>query len=84
MPPSASSKRPFLRECAPVKAPRSWPNSSDSNSGSGSAAQLTLTNGIAARGELWWMARATSSLPVPDSPRSSAVALVRATWLICS
>ena len=29
VPPSAASKRPFLRATAPVKAPRSWPNSSD-------------------------------------------------------
>jgi hypothetical protein len=34
----------------------------------GMAAQFTSTNGFAARGECLWMARATSSLPVPFSP----------------
>ena len=50
---------------APVKAPRSCPNSSDSISGSGSAAQLIARNGPAARGEASWMKRAITSLPVP-------------------
>ena len=37
---------------APVKAPRSWPKSSDSISSSGMAAQLTSTNGpVAPRGQ---------------------------------
>ena len=79
MPPSASAKRPFLLAVAPVKAPRTWPNSSDSSSVSGMAAQLTLTSGIA-RCALWsWMARATSSLPVPVSPVISTVLRARAT-----
>ena len=56
---------------APVKAPFSWPNSSLSSSVSGIAAQFTATNGPLARGESSWMARATSSLPVPVSPRIS-------------
>jgi hypothetical protein len=42
---------------------------------SGSAAQLTTTKGPLARSESSWMARATSSLPVPDSPRTSTVAV---------
>jgi hypothetical protein len=33
-----------------VKAPRSWPNSSDSMSVSGSAATFTATNAFVARG----------------------------------
>ena len=45
MPPSATSKRPFLSACAPVKAPLRWPNSSLSSSVSGSAPQLTATKG---------------------------------------
>ena len=45
VPPSASSNRPRRRATAPVNAPRSWPNSSDSISSSGMAAQLTSTNG---------------------------------------
>ena len=50
VPPSASSKRPWRRSTAPVKAPRSWPKSSDSRRVSGSAAQLTATKGLAAPG----------------------------------
>ena len=79
MPPSASSKRPRLAAIAPVKAPRAWPNSSDSSSDSDSAVQLTGTNGRCARVEREWMARATSSFPVPDSPITSTVALDGAT-----
>ena len=45
MPPSASSNLPMRRATAPVKAPFSWPNSSDSSRFSGIAAQLTATNG---------------------------------------
>ena len=37
--------------------------------GSGSAAQLTATNGRSARGPPAWMARATTSLPVPGLAR---------------
>ena len=51
VPPWASSKRPFFSVRASVKAPGSWPNSSDSIRLSGSAAQLTLTNGFLARGD---------------------------------
>ena len=79
MPPSAISNRPRLAATAPVKAPRAWPNSSDSSSDSVSAVQLTGTNGALARGECVWMARATSSLPVPDSPSTSTVAVDAAT-----
>ena len=68
MPPLAISNRPRLAPTAPVNAPRAWPNSSDSSSDSVSAVQLTGTNGACARGEWVWIARATSSLPVPDSP----------------
>ena len=52
---------------------RRWPNSSLSSSVSGSAAQLTATNGASARAEARWMPRATSSLPVPVSPSISTV-----------
>ena len=68
VPPSANSKRPSRRSAAPVNAPFSCPNSSDSSSDSGSAAQLMAMNGLPRRGERSWMPRATSSLPVPDSP----------------
>ena len=68
MPPSASAKRPFLVNVAPVNAPRTWPKSSDSSSVSGIAAQLTLMSGMLRCALRAWMARATSSLPVPVSP----------------
>ena len=50
MPPSAARNRPGLSAIAPVKAPLTWPNSSDSSSVSGSAPQLTSTNGLSRRG----------------------------------
>jgi hypothetical protein len=84
VPPSASSKRPSFRFTAPVKAPRSWPKSSDSSSASGMAAQEMVTKGPAARRLPAWRARATSSLPVPDSPSTSTVASVAATLRTCS
>ena len=43
VPPSATSKSPFLSAWAPVKAPRLWPNSSLSSSVSGSAPQFCAT-----------------------------------------
>ena len=49
VPPFASSNLPTRRATAPVKAPFSWPNSSDSSSVSGMAAQLTQMNGFLAR-----------------------------------
>ena len=69
MPPSACSKRPRRCATAPEKAPFSWPNSSLSTSSAGTAAQFIFTKGWARRGDSSWMARATSSLPVPFSPR---------------
>jgi hypothetical protein len=45
--PSACSKRPRRMVCAPVKAPRSWPNSSDSSRSLGMAAVLMATKGPA-------------------------------------
>jgi hypothetical protein len=49
VPPCACSKRPLRWLTAPVNAPFSWPNSSDSSRFSGSAAQLSLTSGCGAR-----------------------------------
>ena len=74
MPPEASSKRPTRSRTAPVKAPRTWPKSSVSSSSPGSAAQLTTMKGPLRRGEWPWIARATTSLPVPLSPVRSTVA----------
>src|SRR5471032_1356690 len=70
---SACSKRPRRVVWAPVKAPRSWPNNSDSSKSLGMAAVLSAMNGCAARGLCLCSARATSSLPVPDSPVISTV-----------
>ncbi|MNS72278.1 hypothetical protein D3C72_1056810 [compost metagenome] len=38
------------------------------------APQLTATKGLSARALALWMARASSSLPAPESPRSSTEA----------
>ena len=46
------------------------------------AAQLTATNGPDDTGPLMWIARATTSLPVPDSPCTSTVAVLGATRAI--
>ena len=83
MPPWASSKRPFLSATAPVKAPLTWPKSSDSSSLSGSAPQLTGTKAREAREPCRWMARATSSLPVPVSPVTSTGASEEQARAIC-
>ena len=63
-----------------MKAPFSWPNSSEAISDGGMAPQLTDTNGREARGDRRWIARAISSLPVPVSPVISTVESVRATF----
>ena len=76
---SPARSLPMRRSVASVKEPRSWPNSSLSISGSGIAAQLIATKGPAARGPSSWMARATSSFPVPLSPLISTLARERAT-----
>src|SRR5439155_144773 len=82
VPLSTSSKRPTPRSVAPVNAPRSCPNISDSTRSFGMAALFTHTNRFAAR-PLWrWIAEATSSLPVPDSPVISTRASVGATRAI--
>ena len=75
VPPSACSKRPRRRLAAPVKAPFSWPNSSDSIKSFGIAAMFRAMKGDAARGLWRCRAWATNSLPVPDSPLISTVML---------
>ena len=84
MPPSACTNLPICLRTAPVNEPFSCPNSSDSISSSGIAAQFTRTNGARARGERWWIRRATNSLPVPDSPTTRTVARDGATRAISS
>ena len=84
VPPSAASKRPMRRLSAPVNAPFSCPKSSLSTSSRLIAAQLTATKGLCLRVLVSWIAWATSSLPVPLSPRISTVRSVSATFWIVS
>ena len=79
VPPLDISKAPAFSFVEPVKAPFSWPNSSFSRISLGSAAQLSAKNGPLARSLLLCSARATSSLPVPLSPRMSTLAVLGAT-----
>jgi hypothetical protein len=74
--------RPSLSAFAPVKLPFTWPNSSLSISSEGIAPQLTGTKGMAARAPESWIRRATSSLPVPESPTMCTGAWLRATLAI--
>jgi len=67
---------------APVNAPFSWPKSSDSSRLSAIAAQLIGSKGISHRGLWSWIARATSSFPVPLSPRMRTFIRVWATMWI--
>ena len=84
MPPLAATKSPSWLAVAPVKEPFTWPKSSDSIRDSGIAAQLTAIKGASLRRLLPWMARATTSLPVPLSPMISTVVSVGATRLTIS
>ena len=74
VPPSASSNRPMRSVRASVNAPFTWPNISLSNSPSESPPRFTATSGRAARGEAACTHWATTSLPVPCSPRMSTLA----------
>ncbi len=62
-----------------MKAPFSWPNSSDAIKSRGIAEQFTLTNAREERCDRLWTARAISSLPVPVSPVIRTVESVGAT-----
>ena len=67
---AAAARRPAVRLTAPVKAPRSWPNSSLRSSSRVSVGAVQRLVAAGRAGALRrWMALATSSLPVPDSPR---------------
>jgi hypothetical protein len=68
------------RPVAPVKAPFTYPKSSLSINVGTSDPQSTGTNGFAALGPLLWIDRATSSLPVPLSPRISTGWVEKATF----
>ena len=69
---------------APVNAPFSWPNNSDSISSAGTAAQFRVTNGPARRALCSCSVRATSSLPVPVSPRMQTRVSLAATRRTCA
>ena len=80
VPPSACSKRPARWRSAPVKAPRSWPNSSRLEQRLGQRRAVHLherarRRAASRRGS----GPATSSLPVPVSPVSSTVERLGAT-----
>jgi hypothetical protein len=74
VPEAAASSRPGLSFHAPVNDPLTCPNSSLSNRDSDSAAHGTAANGPSRRRLSEWMARASTFLPVPLSPRSSTAA----------
>ena len=74
VPPAASSNLPSCCLCAPVNEPRSWPNSVLSTSSCGIADRLTAMNGASPRPDSRCSSRASSSLPVPLSPRIRTVA----------
>ena len=75
----ASSNLPGFSRWAPVKAPRSYPNSSLSKSSLGSAAEFTFTKGRSRRWERRCSRSATISLPTPLSPQTRTVTSVGAT-----
>ena len=80
VPPWASSNSPLRESIAPVNAPFSWPKSSLSRSVSERAATLTGIKDLWRRRDSACIPRATSSLPVPDSPVTSTVASTGAIW----
>ena len=72
VPPAAASKRPTRRASAPVNAPFSWPKSSLSTSSRADRRAVHRDERARSRaGCASWSACATSSLPVPLSPRTS-------------
>ena len=83
VPPWATSNWPRRRAAAPEKLPFSWPNSSDSMRLRGDGGAVHLDEG--GLGPLGLPVQAAmSSLPVPDSPRTSTRPLVGATLAISS
>ncbi len=84
VPRCACSNFPMCRAAAPVNEPFSWPNSSDSISSAGTAAQLSETKGADCRGLFSCSVRAISSLPVPVSPRMQTRVSLAATCSTCA
>ena len=63
-----SEERELVAPAHPGIAPLAYPKSSPSIMAGASEPQSTGRKGLFALGPLVWMERATSSLPVPDSP----------------
>src|SRR4030095_9105305 len=82
VPVCASAKNPVRCSTAPVKLPRTCPNRWLSISPSGIAVQSSVTRGRPQRALSAWIARAISSLPVPDSPEMHTLASPGATFSI--
>src|SRR5229473_1351661 len=82
VPVCASAKNPVRCSTAPVKLPRTCPNKWLSISPSGIAVQSSVTSGRSHRALCAWIARAISSLPVPDSPEMHTFASPGATFSI--
>ena len=68
-PSSACFRAPARPSRASVKAPLTWPNSSEVTSVAGIAPQFRATNGRSASRLRRWIEAATIPLPVPVSPR---------------
>ena len=79
VPPSASSKYPLRDDTAPVNAPFSWPNNSESIVPSGMAPQFTAIYLECLRGEPAWIIWGKNSLPEPLSPVTSTDRSIGAT-----
>src|SRR6476661_2311045 len=82
VPVCASAKNPVRCSTAPVKLPRTCPKRWLSISPSGIAVQSSVTSGRSHRALCAWIARAISSLPVPDSPEMHTFASPAATFSI--
>ena len=71
VPPFAAAKYPSRCSTAPVKAPFSWPNNSESIVPSGMAPQFTAKYFLFLR-KLWsWIIRGKDSFPTPFSPTTN-------------
>src|SRR5262249_17506979 len=82
VPVCANAKNPVRCSTAPVKLPRTCPKRWLSISPSGIAVQSSVTSGRSHRALCAWIARAISSLPVPDSPDTHTFASPDATFSI--
>ena len=77
VPPLAASTAPFLSETAPLKDPFMCPKNSDSNNSPGIAAQFIAIKGASFLALKLCKYCAQTSLPVPLSPVTNTLALLR-------